>query len=209
VLHILALSRTAVLVRHWFEINLDDASMEHGARIELRELAARPHRGSESAAQVVSADRPLWRADLFDRLTDAAGSFGAAHYHPRFCGNEPCGRVRDPALTADPWGWLGDQLAGQGGGPGDASRRLDPADAAQLSGLADEVVRMARRFSPARCGSAADCFALTRDVRETVALMVETVRERGLLDADWLAPWTAAAAVARRDDSGRADVSPA
>ena len=31
---ILALSRCAVIVRHWFEINLDDASMEHGARIE-------------------------------------------------------------------------------------------------------------------------------------------------------------------------------
>jgi hypothetical protein len=48
VLHILALSRSALIVRHWFEINLDDASMEHGARIELRELAPAAHRGSES-----------------------------------------------------------------------------------------------------------------------------------------------------------------
>ena len=32
--HILTLSRTAVIVRHWFEIDLDDASMEHGVRIE-------------------------------------------------------------------------------------------------------------------------------------------------------------------------------
>jgi len=61
---IVALSRSAVIIRHWFEIDLDDASMEHGVRIELRELAARPHRGSESAAQVITADRPLWRADL-------------------------------------------------------------------------------------------------------------------------------------------------
>ncbi len=37
---ILALSRSAVTIRHWFEINLDDASMEHGARVEIREL---PH----------------------------------------------------------------------------------------------------------------------------------------------------------------------
>ncbi|HEX2745345.1 MAG TPA: hypothetical protein VHN16_13205 [Streptosporangiaceae bacterium] len=38
--HILTLSRTAVIVRHWFEIDLDDASMEHGVRIELTRDAA-------------------------------------------------------------------------------------------------------------------------------------------------------------------------
>ena len=98
--HILTLSRTAVVVRHWFEIDLEDASMEHGARIELRELAAQPHRGSESAAQLITLDRPLWRADLFDRLDGRPGNFGAAHYHPEFSGNEPCPRVWDPELTA-------------------------------------------------------------------------------------------------------------
>jgi hypothetical protein len=36
----------AALVRD----RLDDASMEHGARIELRELVPQQHRGSESAA---------------------------------------------------------------------------------------------------------------------------------------------------------------
>ncbi len=60
--HILALSRSAVTIRHWFEINLDDASMEHGARIEIRELATHPHRGSESASQLTTVDRPLWRS---------------------------------------------------------------------------------------------------------------------------------------------------
>jgi hypothetical protein len=30
--------RCAVIARHGFEIDLDDASMEHGARTELREL---------------------------------------------------------------------------------------------------------------------------------------------------------------------------
>ena len=54
---ILALSRCAVIARHWFEIDLDDASMEHGARIELRELVPQQHRGSESAAQIIVADR--------------------------------------------------------------------------------------------------------------------------------------------------------
>ena len=59
--HILALSRSAVIIRHWFEIDLDDASMEHGARIEIRELPAQPHRGSESASQLTVLDRVLWR----------------------------------------------------------------------------------------------------------------------------------------------------
>ena len=105
-LQIVALSRSAVIVRHWFEIDLTDCSLEHGARVELRELAPQAHRGSESAAQAITLDRPVWRADLFDRVDGEAGAFGAAHYHPRFHGNEPCGRVWDPALTADPWRWL-------------------------------------------------------------------------------------------------------
>ena len=62
--HIVTLSGIAVIVRHWFEIDLDDSSMEHGARVELRELTAQPHRGSESAAQLITLDRPLWRASV-------------------------------------------------------------------------------------------------------------------------------------------------
>ena len=190
---IVALSRVAVVVRHWFEINLDDASMEHGARIELRELAVHPHRGSESAAQLVTADRPWWRADLFDRLADQPGSFGAAHYHPEFSGNEPSARVWDPKLTASPWEWLGDQLTGLGAGAGRASWPLQPSDAAELAGLAASIVTLARQFSPDRCGSAAECFQLTRDARESVRLMISYLRRPDLLDADWVRPWTAAA----------------
>ncbi len=44
--HILALSRSAITIRHWFEIDLDDSSTEHGARVEIRELADHPHRGA-------------------------------------------------------------------------------------------------------------------------------------------------------------------
>jgi hypothetical protein len=191
--HILALSRSAVIVRHWFEIDLEDASMEHGARIELRELAPQPHRGSESAAQVITADRPLWRADLFDRLADAPGTFGVAHYHPEFSGNEPSSRNWDPELTADPWRWLHDQVAGVGQGPGrEAWQRLEPADAEELSRLADTVVTQARELGPDRCHSAAECFALTRDVRESVQLMIEYLRRPDLLNVDWVAPWMAA-----------------
>jgi hypothetical protein len=191
--YLLALSRSAFIVRHWFEINLDDAHMEHGVRIELRELPVQPHRGSESAAQLVTLDRPLWRADLFDRLADAPGAFGAAHFHPSFEGNEPCGRVWDAGLTADPWGWLGEQVASVGAVSGRDAWPVDPADAAEIRGLAGTVVATARQFEASACTSAAQCYALTRDVKDTVRLMIDSLRDPGLLDAGWAAPWMAPA----------------
>jgi hypothetical protein len=189
VLHILTFSRSAVLIRHWFEINLDDASMEHGARIEIRELASHPHRGSESAAQLITADRPLWRADLFDRLDSTPGRFDAAHYHPRFNGNEPCDRHWDRGLTAAPWDWLAEQISGLGAAPRGDGWSLDPGDAAELSSLAAAVVSTAQQFGPDRCDSAAQCFQLTRDVRGAVNLMISTLRAPGRLDRDWVTPW--------------------
>jgi hypothetical protein len=191
--HILALSCSAVIVRHWFEIDLDDASMEHGVRIELREVAPRQHRGSESAAQLITADRPLWRADLFDRLTDIPGSFGVAHYHPEFFGNEPCDRAWDPELTANPWRWLRDHIANLGAGPGRKAWQLEPADAGELSGLADVIATLAQEFAPDRCRSAQECFQLTRDARESVRLMMEYLRRPDLLDRSWVSPWAESA----------------
>ena len=189
--HILALSRSAVMIRHWFEIDLDDASMEHGARIEIRELPAQPHRGSESASQPTVVDRVLWRADLFDRLTDPPGSFGVAHYHPRFTDNEPSDRYWDAALSADPWTWLGDQITRLGAAAGGAPWALDPADAAELPGLAGTVVATARQFGPDRCRSAAECYQLTRDVQEAVQIMMATLRAPERLDRDRTALWVA------------------
>jgi hypothetical protein len=176
--HILTLSRVAVIVRHWFEADLGDASMEHGTRIELRELTAHPRRGSESAAQLIALDRPWWRADLFDRLADEPGTFGAAHYHPEFAGHEPCARVWDPELTARPWQWLENQFARLG----DGQWELAPADRTELSALAAVIVTLARQFSPDRCRSATQCFGLTRDAREAVQLMIGSVRQPDLLD---------------------------
>ena len=187
--YILALSRSAVTIRHWFEINLDDASMEHGARIEIRELHGHPHRGSESASQLTTVDRPLWRADLFDRLADPAGSFAAAHFHPHFTGNEPSARFWDAALTADPWAWLGDQIISLGSPAGGVGGSLDPGDAAELPGLAGAVVATARQFGPAGCRSAAQCFGQTRDVQDAVRLMIATLRAPERLDRDRVAPW--------------------
>jgi hypothetical protein len=187
VLHVLAASRSAITVRHWFEVNLEDASMEHGARIEIRGLRRHEHRGSESAAQLLTLDHALWRADLFDRLAEDAGSFAAAHYHPHFTDNEPCARVWDHRLSADPWGWLGDQVCSLGAGSG--GWHVDREDAEELRGMADTVVATARQSSPAACGSAAECFRLTHDVKDAVRMMIAALRVPSLLDADWVAPW--------------------
>jgi len=192
--HILAVSGAAIIVRHWFEIDLNDASMEHGARIELRELVPQPRRGSESAAQLITADRPLWRADLFDRLTDPPGTFRVAHFHPMFDGVEPSQRFWDPQLSASPWDWLRATIEKQGAATGHPAWPLDPDDAAELSGLADQIVELARRLGPDRCTSADQCYALTRDARESVRLMISYLRRPDLLDADRVAPWQAAPA---------------
>jgi hypothetical protein len=198
VLQMFAFSGCAVVVRHWFEIDLTDASMEHGARVEIRELAAHPHRGSESAAQLIAADRPLWRADLFDRLSDEPGTFAAAHYHPYFIGDEPSDRTWDRALTADPWSWLGQQIASLGAGPAAEGStvadheqwQLDAADAVDVPRYADQIVAAARSFAPGTCRSAAQCFELTQDVQDTVRLMIDYLEQPERLDAAWVRPWT-------------------
>src|SRR2546429_3760653 len=98
------------MIRHWFEIDLDNASMEHGARIEIRELARHPHRGSESASQLTTVDRPLWRADLFDRLGDPPGSFSLAHFHPPVTRNETSAPFWGSAPRAHPPTWRADHI---------------------------------------------------------------------------------------------------
>ena len=171
------------VVRHWFEVDLDDASMEHGCRVELSELAPRAHRGTESAAQVVTVDRPLWRVDLFDRLGAAPGSYDAAHYHPYFDGVEPSPRVWDADLTAQPWEWLGAQLRTA------ALLPSDPQDGATLAQQADDVVTAGRVFAPDRCGSVERCYELTKDTRESVRLMVENLKAPEQLDRQRVARW--------------------
>src|SRR3954453_19978800 len=100
---IFAFNELAVVVRHWFEVGPEDE--EHGARVELRRLVRHPHRGSESAPQVLELDGIVWRADLFDGLNDPPGSWSRAHHHTGFDGIEPQGRDWDDELTADPIGW--------------------------------------------------------------------------------------------------------
>ena len=84
-------------------------------------------------------------------------------------------------------------MASTGAASGHGAWPLDPEDASELGGLADMVVAMARQFAPDSCASAAECFRLTRDVRESVQLMMAYLRRPDLLDEDWVAPWRQAA----------------
>jgi hypothetical protein len=191
VLYSFVYSQVAVLVRHWFEIGLTDGVLEHGARLELRLLEPQPHRGTESAAQRFVIDRPVWRADLFDRLDRPAGTFSAAHFHPRFEGDEPSDRVFREELTADPLAWAEAQLsdlkaiADAAGLPPDAVAD-DAGDVREQAAL---IVDTARTLAPTECRSRDQCFGMTKDVAETVRIMVDNLAAPALLDRAAVRLW--------------------
>jgi hypothetical protein len=105
--HVFVFSKVAVVVGPWRE---PGDPPERGARVELRLLSDEPHRGSESAAQRLVIDQPVFRADLFDQLDGPAGNLRAAHFHAGFDGVEPRDRQWPDRIREDPTGWLTDQL---------------------------------------------------------------------------------------------------
>ena len=172
----------AIVVRHWFEIGADDE--EHGARIEVRRLVSHQHRGSESAPQLIEIDEIIWRADLFDTLSEPPGNFSRAHHHAQFEGIEPVDRDWDDALSADPFGWLERQL--------DALPELLAARGADLQdveGEADDVRRnlpaimsAARRCAATECTTPRQCANQTRDASEIVAMQASLFRGESAVD---------------------------
>ena len=96
----------------------------------------------------------------------------------------------DDRLTAEPWSWLGDQVLAFGSGTASQPAPLDPADAADLHGMADQVVSVAEQFSPVACTSRAECYRLTRDAQESVQLMVKYLHDPSRLDKDAVSLWT-------------------
>ena len=184
-------NEVAVLVRHWFEVSLEDSHLEHGVRVELRLLDRQPHRGSESASQKVLLDQPVWRADLFDRLDGVPGDFSAAHFHPRFDGVEPSERRWDSQLQANPWSWLAQQLCDVTGIVTAAGVELDDplAESRRVCADAGEIVAAAQRRAAAECGSKEQCYDWTSDVTRAVHLMLGSLQRSDLLDRDRVSPW--------------------
>lgn len=88
-----------------------DRGDEHGVRLEFRLLDGAPHRGSRAAAQGLSLNETVWRADVFTSVPKPPRHFDRAHFHPFFNGHEPSDRQWDELLTTDPYEWLIGQLS--------------------------------------------------------------------------------------------------
>lgn len=115
---------------------------EAGVRVEVRALDRLPLRSSIYSAQPVGIEAPLARIDLFESFPGGRGSGDRVHFHPRFDGWDPGRRQFDTALSADPIGWLEQQLK-------DVSAVLtEPGlrDAPALSDHSDEIVDTVRRL---------------------------------------------------------------
>src|SRR5262245_25159079 len=141
--HAFVFDKVAVLVGPWHE---PADPPERGARVEVRLLDDEPRRGTFSAAQRVVIDRPLFRADLFDRVDKPPGNLLSAHFHPRFDGVEPCDRTWPEELRRDPLGWLESELrelqslAERAGVPEADAAALDD-DAAALESTIPDILR--------------------------------------------------------------------
>lgn len=85
---------------------------ERGVRVELRVIQRHPRTGSMYSAYPVDIATAIWRADLLESVEAGPGSRDRMHFHPEMADDEPCDRVFDPAIRADPFDWLADKLEG-------------------------------------------------------------------------------------------------
>jgi hypothetical protein len=171
----------AVLVRHWYEIGMEDE--EHGARVEIRRVTRPDHIGSESAAQPITCDLPLWRADIFDALDGPPGNLDRAHFHPAFDGVEPVARHWDEALRRDWRTWLTAQLTDLCATLADAAVQPDPVqDAMAIAARVPLIVDVAASMLGAHCDAQARCMAATVDTQHAVRLMLDQFRKPGAAD---------------------------
>jgi hypothetical protein len=117
---------------------------ERGVRLEVRMLQPGDLKGSIYSARPIEVAEPVWRADLLETADGPPGSLNRAHHHPGMTDWEPGRRVFDPAMTADPVGWVGTQLADLEGLLGRAGVAVDKglaADAHSLRSCVPDVQR--------------------------------------------------------------------
>ena len=175
------LDNVAIQVRHWYEVGPSDE--EHGTRVELRTIARPAHIGSESAAQPVTLDEPLWRADIFDLIGEPPGNLSRAHFHPTFEGREPSSRQWDPKLRDDYAGWLSAQLTDVPALLAAAGAHEHVADGLELTaGQLDQVLAAATSLLGVNCDAGQQCLAATRDTTAAVNMMLRMFRAPGAGD---------------------------
>lgn len=171
----------AVLIRHWYEIGeVDD---EHGTRVEIRRVTRSTHIGTESAAQPVTLDLPLWRADIFDALDQPPGNLARAHFHPTFDGVEPVDRHWDAELTQDWRTWLTERLSALPATLADAPVQPDPArDCTPVAARIPLILEVAATMLGAHCDAQAQCLAATVDTQDAIRMMLDQFRAAGAVD---------------------------
>jgi hypothetical protein len=147
-LQVFGFDRVGVVVGDIYFVDPDprpgQEGAERGVRLEVRMLQPGDLRGSFYSARPIEVAEPVWRADLLETADGPPGSLNRAHHHPGMKTWEPGRRVFDPALTADPVGWVGTQLADLEGLLSEADIEVDEtlaADAQSLRSLVPDVQR--------------------------------------------------------------------
>jgi hypothetical protein len=145
----------AATTEYWEETQAD-GTREAGCRVQLRRVRETrppvPPPQPRRDALFWSIEEPIWRADLFTTVGSAT-AFDAAHYHPTFTGLVPCERVGDPAIEADPFGWIERRLADvpamlAEAGHTDLARELDPDALRQAMPAILATIRTTLGFRP-------------------------------------------------------------
>jgi hypothetical protein len=123
-LQVFAFDRIGVVLSDLYFVDPDplpgQESPERGVRLEVRVLRQGALAGSIYSARPIEVAEPVWRADLLESVDSTPGSLDRAHHHPGMHGWEPGKRAFDPAMTASPVTWVGEQL-------GDLATLLDRA----------------------------------------------------------------------------------
>jgi hypothetical protein len=122
---------------------------EHGVRLELRVFDRGDLRGSIYSATPIEVGRPIWRVDLLESVDGKPGSYDRTHHHSSLSADtwDPGPRKFLRELSADPLGWLGEQLADlpgilqRAGVPEDIAH---PSDEASLREMAPVIVSTAK-----------------------------------------------------------------
>ncbi len=136
---------------------------EHGVRLELRVLDRGELKGSVYSARPIGVGKPVWRADLLESTEGKPGSHDRTHYHPAFSGWNPSKRTFVKDLSADPIGWLGQQLSdlpallAQAEVPADTAGEHDAADIrAAVPEILSVTQRLLSRVRAGELGQAPD-----------------------------------------------------
>jgi len=91
----------------------------------------------------------VWRADLLESVSGPMGSFDRTHHHPQFKGWEPCPRVFEPDMSADPVGFVARQLSDLPtllAGAGLDETVVGPEDTEQLRAAVPEIAATVQRL---------------------------------------------------------------